>query len=404
MGKKLAIKGHPTRGKEIIELLEMMGGKNTVYYGTDIKVIYTIDDKGIIRSLFFNDTILMKMEYDIFTLEEFLEKYPFKVDDKVIDEADGCPGVVCEMKWDEDVSDMKYCVAFGNGVDFGWFANDSINFFEIKKNENLEETQSNQDIDKVAFRKEFCERCGSQRCSGQDDELEYCERFKNLMDNSGNPSDKNHKMGPKSKLPSKYYEDKMEEIKSNQEYDELRMPLDDDENKFPPFEPMFKMNDELEYMVPDGYEITEVLKDKVFIKPIKSKHPKTYAECCDALSIAPYYNLRYHTYEHGYNEYATTNELCSLQDKLNILGKLLICRKAYWKIAGEEMGLDKPWDSVYGCGEWGYWIGYDINANKIYCQDSRILLNHLLVFPSEEMRDAFYDNFKDLIEQCKELL
>lgn len=28
MSKKLAIKGHPTRGKEVIELLEMMGGIN----------------------------------------------------------------------------------------------------------------------------------------------------------------------------------------------------------------------------------------------------------------------------------------------------------------------------------------------------------------------------------------
>lgn len=40
-----------------------------------------------------------------------------------------------------------------------------------------------------------------------------------------------------------------------------------EENKFPSFEPMFKMNDELEYKIPDGYEITEVSKDKVFIKP-----------------------------------------------------------------------------------------------------------------------------------------
>ena len=86
--------------------------------------------------------------------------------------------------------------------------------------------------------------------------------------------------------------------------------------------------------------------------------------------------------------------------------KLLICRDAYWKIAGEQMGLDKPWDTKYGSGEWGYWIGYDVNANKIYCQDSRILLNHLLVFPAEEMRDTFYENFKNLIESCncKELL
>jgi hypothetical protein len=30
--------------------------------------------------------------------------------------------------------------------------------------------------------------------------------------------------------------------------------------------------------------------------------------------------------------------------------------------------------------------------------------NHILVFPTAEMRDAFYENFKDLIESCKELL
>ena len=360
--KKLAIKGHATRGKEVIELLEMLGGINDrEYSGTNTwKDEYYFLDNGYIRAYDWCDGIK-------FTLEEFLMKYPFKVNDKVIDKADGCPGVVCEMKWDEDVSDMKYCVAFGNGVDFGWFANDSIEF--CKENENLEETQSNQDIDKDVFRKEFCECCGSQRCSGQDDELEYCERFKNIMDNSGKPSDKNHKMGPKS--------------------------------KFPPFEPMFKMNDELEYMVPDGYEIIEASKDKVFIKPIKSKYPKTYAECCDALSIAPYYNLRFYTYEHGYNEYATTNKLCSLQDKLNLLGKLLICQDAYWKIAGEEMGLGKPWEPDLE-NEEQYCIQ---NYNKqIIKSKTNTAFNKKLVFPTEEMRDAFYENFKDLIEQCKELL
>ena len=30
--------------------------------------------------------------------------------------------------------------------------------------------------------------------------------------------------------------------------------------------------------------------------------------------------------------------------------------------------------------------------------------NSILVFPTKEMRDAFYENFKDLIEECKELL
>lgn len=31
-------------------------------------------------------------------------------------------------------------------------------------------------------------------------------------------------------------------------------------------------------------------------------------------------------------------------------------------------------------------------------------INRILVFSTEEMRDAFKENFMDLIEQCKELL
>ena len=30
--------------------------------------------------------------------------------------------------------------------------------------------------------------------------------------------------------------------------------------------------------------------------------------------------------------------------------------------------------------------------------------NTILAFPTKEMRDAFYENFEDLIENCKELL
>ena len=57
------------------------------------------------------------------------------------------------------------------------------------------------------------------------------------------------------------------------------------------------------------------------------------------MEYARHYNLRYFTYERGFYEYATTDKLCSLQDKLNILGKLIICRNAYWKIAGGGDGI-----------------------------------------------------------------
>ena len=312
-GKKLAIKGHPTRGKEVIELLEMLGGINDEgHIGTNTwKDVYYYLDNGHIRAYDWCDAIK-------FTLEGFWEKYPFKVGDKVIDEADGCPGVVCEMKWDEGLSDMKYCVAFGNGIDFGWFANDSINFFKIKKNENLEE------------------------------------------------------------------------IQSKRECDELRMPLNDNENKFPSFEPMFKMNDELEYKIPDGYEITEVSKDKVFIKPIKSKYPNTYEEC---VRIAK--NI------HGYDIHIDVPAYGELMESFV---KLLICRDAYWKIAGEELELGKPWkpDWLSGRNEEKYCIA--TQNNEIWHNFSEYGGNEILAFPTIEMRDAFYENFKKEIEQCKELL
>ena len=50
MGKKLAIKGHSTRGKEVIELLEMLGGKNeSVTEGGYENLYYCIDDDGDIN-------------------------------------------------------------------------------------------------------------------------------------------------------------------------------------------------------------------------------------------------------------------------------------------------------------------------------------------------------------------
>ena len=294
MEKKLAILGHSTRGKEVIELLKMMGGSNIHNLsGNDIHSYYTIKGfKNEIRDelyIFGNENIYH------FTLEKFLEKYPFKIGDKVIDEADGCPGVVSKMKWDESVSDMKYFVAFGNGIDFGWFANDSIEFY--KENKNL------------------------------------------------------------------------------------------DENKFPSFEPMFKLNDELEYKIPDGYEITEVSKNTIFIKPIKPKYPTTYEECCDKTN-----------FKGGFKEMLLSDDEYSLY--ISFI-KLKRCRDAYWKIAGDEMGLDKPWEP-------------DLENEELYCiqnynkqitiSRTNTAFNKILIFPFEEMRDAFYENFKNEIEECKELL
>ena len=319
IGKKLAIRGHSTRGKEVIELLEMIGGKNTAYYGTDINVIYTIDNKGVIRSLFFNDSVLMKMEYNIFTLEEFLDRYPFKVGDKVFLYDNITEGYVTGMEWDEDKGTVKYCVYT------------------------------------------------SSEC--------WCD-VKDLL--KWNNVD----------LVEKHYDEQCDD-------------MDKTIFMFGPVMVPDKVDDKWEYKIPDGYEFDVVVDGKIFLKPIKPKYPSTYEECCKVLRISKRVQLSY-TYpdvERG-NEYLTSEK-----HLLDAFIKLRICRNAYWKIAGEEIGLGKPWKPQFG-----KYILYNI---KFYLyQDSFVLHkgeysssdNCILVFPTEEMRDAFYENFKDLIEQCKELL
>ena len=219
MNKKLAIKGHSTRGKEVIELLEMMGGVNSnKAYGNlpnNWDVSYYIFKDGVISVS--ENKILTKKQFEIFTLEEFLEKYPFKVGDKIFLYDNITEGCVTGMKWDEEKGTVKYCVYTSSEYWcdvkelLKWNAIDLVERHyqeqcgEMAKDITLKHLyERGMENIKDEFRKEFCECCGSQRCSGQDDELEYCERFKNIMDNSGTPFVENHKMGPESKIPSKF--------------------------------------------------------------------------------------------------------------------------------------------------------------------------------------------------------
>ena len=140
---------------------------------------------------------------------------------------------------------------------------------------------------------------------------------------------------------------------------------------------------------PEGFEFY-AHRDKVYIQKKKPQYPKTYEECCKILNTEEtYLGIGGHKGK-----------------LLQRLQRLLICRDAYWKIAGEEMGLEKPWEPDYDSG---------INKYGIICMNGVVQksnpttnwerhLNKVLDFPTEEMRDAFYVNFKDLIEQCKELL
>lgn len=76
--ERLAIKGHSTRGAEVVAILEMYGGYN--YHGVicdNPHLIYFVDDKFRIQS-----NITCEVNYDefiIFTVEEYNKEFPCKV-------------------------------------------------------------------------------------------------------------------------------------------------------------------------------------------------------------------------------------------------------------------------------------------------------------------------------------
>ena len=127
MKKKLAIKGHPTRGKEVIELLEMLGGKNVEgFIGTDFDELYTIEDNCIIQAYDWNNCVC-------FTLEEFLEKYPYKVGDKVLISDCSYLQLIIGMKWEGTI---KYLVSDDNNIIWWYTAEELKDFNTIKEVES----------------------------------------------------------------------------------------------------------------------------------------------------------------------------------------------------------------------------------------------------------------------------
>ena len=92
----LAIRGHATRGKEVIEILEMLGGVNKYHReGNVISLYYYIGRPTHIYST----TEISPTEYFVFTLEEFLENFPYKVGDKVTIKERDKVVTITDMSW-----------------------------------------------------------------------------------------------------------------------------------------------------------------------------------------------------------------------------------------------------------------------------------------------------------------
>ena len=310
----LAIKGHATRGKEVINLLEMLGANRLGYKDTFVGFYYYIECGAICSS----------DEYPtystIFTLEEFEEKYPYKVGDKVLS-YNKWVGVIESMEWYR--GEVLYHVRERNNC---------------LSSETVEHLQYYIDT-KVTNKEVIMEKNQPPKTQAEVDKYLKEHPIKNAMN--------------------------VIDIETCLETDGLKLS---------------------ENVVINSKGIGSIQ----FIQWYeKTKYPKTYEECCEVLNLGEDGNL-----------YTKGHQASLIQD----FHKLFICRAAYWEIAGEQMGLDKPWEPDWGENDGGYRYCIRNQSNKIVLSNEWLGENYILSFPTKEMRDEFYKNFKELIEECKELL
>lgn len=152
---------------------------------------------------------------------------------------------------------------------------------------------------------------------------------------------------------------------------------------------IFDFADRVELILEPDWEVKNE-KGKTFVVHKQPLYPKSFENCLKILG----YNIA-HTIpmNHGHNGL--------LMMKFQ---RLLIYRDTYWKIAGEEMGLGKPWQPDYTNPDIDLYVIINIYNRLEKVKYGYGFQQCILTFPTEEMRDEFFENFKDLIESCKELL
>ena len=149
----------------------------------------------------------------------------------------------------------------------------------------------------------------------------------------------------------------------------------------------------------NDYEYIEENGKAYFVKK-KKEYPKTYEECCKIMQVAR------PTIWFDYDDVSSISKEgdeyeCHIENTLCAFRKLLICRDAYLKLYGEEMGLGEPWEPDWTNHEFKYCI--KVLGNTLECV-SEMNIQCTLAFPTEEMRDAFKENFDPDLEICKEFL
>lgn len=295
MHKNFAIKGLSFHGSDILEILEMLGGYNIDNLGGENELyVYYIDFNNNIR---YCTPEKLDDNYIIFSIDDFIEKFPYKIGDKV------------KLYYQDEEND-RYCSAIPSTIiSMSWDKSHGVVAYKME-----------------GIYREF-----------------HKQEFTYNKDENNEPD----AVIAGINLNSADYAD------------EVEINLGD-------------------------YEI-EVRNGRTFAVLKKPKYPTTFKGC---RAILDDYNI-------GNGSTYKESLLASLHD-------LFVCRNAYWQIYGEETGLGKPWEP-----DWNndYSEKYCIIVEgHIISKCTFRTTQFILAFPTKEIRDMFLENFRDLIEKCKELL
>ena len=155
-----------------------------------------------------------------------------------------------------------------------------------------------------------------------------------------------------------------------------------------------------EIIFPEGWEVKEVIGNRVIFREKGKELPKTWKECARIINDVELINIDSEVEGHAIRDFdaglidAERRILPAGMGKpMLALCQLLICRNAWW----EQLGWKPDWEMP----DEKHCIVGDGDSIK---KQVKSFESCILAFPTCEIRDQFLDSFRDLIEEAKELL
>lgn len=155
------------------------------------------------------------------------------------------------------------------------------------------------------------------------------------------------------------------------------------------------MNNTKEIVLPEGWEVDKIENGKIILKESKKELPNTWEECCGLFNKGEYINNCSQIHTTLLDRLLT----CDYKNRLPVgLGKpmlalcqLLICREVY------RQGWEPDWKD----SNLKYGIRYCRGEIEIgeYMYQAKVFS-----FETKEIAEEFLKNFRDLLEQVKNLL